>query len=77
MKSEWKPTFKQEGMSILHGVYRLLDKKASDHPGNREYSPNWYHKAEIAERAASQLNKESGDLENDIQRANHNSIDRS
>ncbi len=56
MKSEWRVTYRKEGMATQYCLYRLLDISIADHPGNREYARNWFLKKEIAEEAAAELN---------------------
>lgn len=61
MKSEWKVTYKSEGMSTLFGIYRIIDVSIVDHPGNREYSREWYPNQKYAEHAAELLNTSPGE----------------
>lgn len=51
MKSEWRVTCNFiAGHGYLYQVYRLKDKDAVDHSGNREFSGSIYNDKQDAQR---------------------------
>jgi len=56
--SEWKVTSNPFGGHILYGVYRLRDKNAIDHSGNREMCDRWFDEKELAQELAKAMNEE-------------------
>ena len=61
MKSEWRVTANPVAGKMLSGVYRLKDKDAVDHSGNRETRGGYYEHREEAEHLAEVLNAEEKD----------------
>lgn len=57
MKSEWRVTSNFINGKKVYAVYRLLDIKAVDHSGNREYAGNYVEDRKACEAAAYALNK--------------------
>lgn len=58
MKSEWRITSNLVGAKMWYGVFRLKDKDALDHAGNREYCGGYFQTLKEAEALAEWLNKE-------------------
>lgn len=60
MKSEWKvsscPIMTDNGYEMIYQVFRLRDKDAADHSGNREIYDTYISK-EMAEAKADELNR--------------------
>ena len=61
MKSEWRVTANPVGGKMMYGVYRLRDKDALDHSGNRESAGRWYDDRDLAEDVARIKNEEESD----------------
>ena len=57
-QSEWRVTANPVAGKMLYGVYRLRDKDALDHSGNRETRGGYYERREDAEKLAATLNKD-------------------
>ena len=59
-KSEWRvtasPVWKDDGFKMIYQVYRLRDKDATDHSGNREIYDT-YIAMEVAMAKAEELNR--------------------
>ena len=58
MKSEWRVWANPIGGKMMYGAYRLRDKDATDHSGNRESAGRWYDERETAEELVRTLNEE-------------------
>lgn len=58
MKSEWRVTANPIGGQMMYGVYRLRDKDALDHSGNRESLGRWFDDRALAEDVARIMNEE-------------------
>ena len=58
MKSEWRVTANPVGGEMRYGVYRLRDKDALDHSGNRESLGRWFDDRKLAEDMARIMNEE-------------------
>lgn len=58
MKSEWRVTLNIIGGEKKWGVYRLRDKDAIDHSGNREELGRWFDDEAIAQVYADVMNEE-------------------
>lgn len=58
MKSEWRVTANSVGGEMLYGVYRLRDKDALDHSGNRESLGRLFDDRKLAEDMARIMNEE-------------------
>lgn len=60
MRSEWRVSSDQvwtdDGFKMIYQVYRLRDKDATDHSGNREIYDTYISK-EMAEAKADELNR--------------------
>ena len=56
--SEWRVTANPVAGKMLYGVYRLKDKDALDHSGNRETRGGYYEHRSEAEHLAAVLNEE-------------------
>ena len=56
-KSEWKVTSNIIGGEKKYGVYRLKDKDAVDHSGNREELGRWFDERELAQAYADAMNE--------------------
>lgn len=56
--SEWRVTANPVAGKMFYGVYRLKDKDAVDHSGNRETRGGYYEHREDAEKLAATLNDE-------------------
>ena len=56
--SEWRVTCNPIAGKNFYGVYRLRDKDAVDHSGNRETRGGYYESRIDAERLAATLNAE-------------------
>ena len=56
MKSEWRVTSNLIAGKRLYSVYRLRDKSAVDHSGNREMIDEWLDTKEEAQAKADVLN---------------------
>lgn len=63
MKSEWRVTYRQDGMSLMYCAYRLKNISIVDNPGNREYDSNWFLRRPTAEQRAAELNAKERRLE--------------
>ena len=61
MKSEWRVTANPIGGQMMYGVYRLRDKDALDHSGNRESLGRWFDDRALAEDVARIMNEEEQD----------------
>ena len=58
MKSEWRVTCNFiSGHGYLYQVYRLKDKDAVDHSGNREFMGPLYDEKKVAQKVADELNE--------------------
>ena len=57
MKSEWRVTSNIIGGEKKWGVYRLRDKDATDHSGNREELGRWFDDKAIAQAYADAMNE--------------------
>ena len=59
-KSEWRvtasPVWTDDGFKMIYQVYRLRDKDATDHSGNRE-TYDTYIAMEVAHAKAEELNR--------------------
>jgi hypothetical protein len=55
--SEWRVAHQYAGGECYIGVYRLRDKDAVDHSGNREYIKGIFETDEEAEKTAAEMNK--------------------
>ena len=59
-KSEWRgtasPVWTDDGFKMIYQVYRLRDKDATDHLGNREIYDT-YIAMEVAHAKAEELNR--------------------
>lgn len=60
--SEWRVTSNSIAGTMLYGVYRLRDKDAIDHSGNREMRGGWWDSRHDAERLAEVLNNDGDTL---------------
>jgi hypothetical protein len=54
--SEWRVTHQYAGSELYIRVYRLIDKNAADHGGNREYLREIYETDAEAKAVADELN---------------------
>jgi len=60
MKSEWKVTSNLIGDTKMYAVFRLIDKHAVDHSGNREYATEFMKDREAVRAIADRMNAEEG-----------------
>ena len=60
MRSEWRvssgPVWTDDGFKTIYKVYRLRNKDATDHSGNREIFDTYISK-EVAKAKAEELNR--------------------
>lgn len=63
MKSEWRVTSNIIDGEKRYGIYRLRDKDAVDHSGNREELDRWFDDRELAEDVCRIMNEEENDGE--------------
>ena len=57
MKSEWRVTSNIIGGEKRYGIYRLRDKDAVDHSGNREELDRWFCERELAQAYVDAMNE--------------------
>lgn len=63
MKSKWRVTSNIIDSEKRYGIYRLRDKDAVDHSGNREELDRWFDDRELAEDVCRIMNEEENDGE--------------
>jgi hypothetical protein len=61
--SEWRVTHQYAGSECYIRVYRLIDKNAADHSGNREYLREIYETDAEAQAVADELNSYATDCQ--------------
>ncbi|TCU69649.1 hypothetical protein EV204_1086 [Tissierella praeacuta] len=63
MHSEWRVTsnITPDGRKVF-AVYRLIDKNAVDHSGNREFATDYMANRDDALKVAVKLNNEEGQV---------------
>ena len=61
--SEWRVTHQYTGSELYIRVYRLRDKDAIDHSGNREYLREIYETDAEAQAVADELNSYAKDCQ--------------
>ena len=57
--TEWKVTGNYINGEPVYRVYRLIDKNAVDHSGNREYATEYMSSKRKAEAIAAKLNSQA------------------
>ena len=56
MKSEWRVTSNSINGKTVFAAFRLIDKAAVDHSGNREYNGGYHENKDYVEKIVEALN---------------------